>query len=389
MPARLKKALVAMRVAARRVRVLSDFSRVTDRVDAKCLACGHVWRPTLASALKYGCPACSHAKRYLSEKEVRTKLHGWGLALVGSYLGQLKPLTTKCLKCGSVRKHRRAASVLQGKRRMTRCFPCSRQLMRGEFKHTESEVRQRAKALKLELVGRYRGTARPVKVRCMVCGFRWSPRGGTLLDGHRCRMCYFARRRHDFGVKPAEVETRLKKIDVELVGPYKNARHRVAVRCLKCGYNWSPLASSLFGGRGCPECNRPGGVSEEEVRRLLERRTGWKFPRCRPKWLMGKGVPLELDGYNKRHGVAFEYQGEGHYRPLRGEEKLAYVRRNDRRKSRLCKRHGVLLVVIPYSQKDRVDDIVRRKVDRVLRCQPARARGRRRGLGGLGSLQSK
>jgi len=61
---------------------------------------------------------------------------------------------------------------------------------------------------------------------------------------------------------------------------------------------------------------------------------------------------MELDGYNKRHAVAFEYQGEQHYRPIYGEKALAQLKRNDERKRLICYRRGIKLIRIPYWKKD-------------------------------------
>jgi hypothetical protein len=74
---------------------------------------------------------------------------------------------------------------------------------------------------------------------------------------------------------------------------------------------------------------------------------------------------MELDGYNVRHQVAFEYQGQQHYRtvPKFGGKvaSLIEVKRRDERKRQLCRRHGVLLIRIPY-WKTNVARFVRSKL---------------------------
>lgn len=61
---------------------------------------------------------------------------------------------------------------------------------------------------------------------------------------------------------------------------------------------------------------------------------------------------MELDGYNKDHAVAFEYQGEQHYKTIYGQKALAATKRNDNRKRCLARYHGVLLIRIPYWTKN-------------------------------------
>jgi len=61
---------------------------------------------------------------------------------------------------------------------------------------------------------------------------------------------------------------------------------------------------------------------------------------------------MELDGYNEQHGVAFEYQGEPHYKPIFGDDTFRTTRRNDKRKRFLARYHGVVLICVPYWKKD-------------------------------------
>jgi hypothetical protein len=47
-----------------------------------------------------------------------------------------------------------------------------------------------------------------------------------------------------------------------------------------------------------------------------------------------------------------EYQGWQHYHPIHGEQKLKIIKRRDERKRLLCRRHGVLLIRVPYWKQD-------------------------------------
>lgn len=107
-------------------------------------------------------------------------------------------------------------------------------------------------------------------------------------------------------------------------------------------------------------------LTEDRVRGLLLKLTGWIFPKARPAWLKGRSrVPLELDGFAATQRVAFEYQGVVHYLPIFGKRVLKRVKRNDARKRQLCRRHGVYLICIPYWKTD-IETFLRKKLgDRV------------------------
>lgn len=97
---------------------------------------------------------------------------------------------------------------------------------------------------------------------------------------------------------------------------------------------------------------QPRTKSEEGVIKQLELITGKKFPTVYPKWLVWKGKTLELDGYNEEMAIALEFSGPLHTKwyPER-EPYTKYFERivRDVVKKRLCKKHGVSLIVVDMS----------------------------------------
>lgn len=97
---------------------------------------------------------------------------------------------------------------------------------------------------------------------------------------------------------------------------------------------------------------------EEQCRTILEEMTGKKFNKIRPDFLQNPatGKNMELDGYNAELNIAFEYQGEQHYKYIpyfhkKYEDFLKQLER-DELKRRLCDEHGLSLIIIPYTVKD-------------------------------------
>jgi len=131
---------------------------------------------------------------------------------------------------------------------------------------------------------------------------------------------------------------------------YINAREPLDWKC-EYGHMWRMASNKVQQGRWCPVCKSHYG--EKLCRNALERITGLKFPKARPKWLKSKnGGQLELDGYNERACVAFEYQGRQHYffnedwHQNRAGFRESLER--DRRKKDLCAHYGVTLIVVPF-----------------------------------------
>jgi hypothetical protein len=59
---------------------------------------------------------------------------------------------------------------------------------------------------------------------------------------------------------------------------------------------------------------------------------------------------MELDGYCKYLGIAFEHQGQQHYKSLKhfgGDSQFKLTQADDATKAKLCKEHGIQLIRVP------------------------------------------
>jgi len=79
----------------------------------------------------------------------------------------------------------------------------------------------------------------------------------------------------------------------------------------------------------------------------------YEDPKERPNWLVNsRENQMELDGYNKSLGLAFEVQGEQHYHAVthfnQTLKDLEQRIEDDLTKLELCKQNNVILIQIPY-----------------------------------------
>lgn len=131
---------------------------------------------------------------------------------------------------------------------------------------------------------------------------------------------------------------------------YININTHLRWRCLE-GHEWDAKPYHVMTGHWCPICS--SGISERICRALLEKMTGAPFPKMRPRWLKNdRGRQMELDGYAEQLGLAFEYQGVQHYKPIPFLEanghRFRQRQQDDRRKRQLCQQNGVTLLEIPF-----------------------------------------
>ena len=127
------------------------------------------------------------------------------------------------------------------------------------------------------------------------------------------------------------------------------------------GILWSSILCVLFRVIAyvfrLPERKPPRKWKTEEIcRRIFERHfNGAKFPSIWHPDIVNPrtGKQLQLDGYNGRLGVAFEYNGEQHYHYPNNyhtiEQEFINQQWRDRVKAERCAQLGIKLIVIPYT----------------------------------------
>lgn len=104
----------------------------------------------------------------------------------------------------------------------------------------------------LEVIGEYKHSHIPIRIRCKKCGHDWEVLPYNLLRGTGCPKCALAKRRKSRKQFIREVM----KINpnIKIIGPYKNTDTPIECECLICGYHWRPRPSVLIRGSGCPRC---------------------------------------------------------------------------------------------------------------------------------------
>lgn len=152
---------------------------------------------------------------------------------------------------------------------------------------------------------------------------------------------------------------------------YVNILTKLEWEC-KNGHTWWATPTIIKRGSWCPNCKYK---NEADCRTIIEGFTKLKFPKNRPKWL----DKLELDGYCEKLGIAFEYQGQQHYKVIdhwhkEGKEDLKRQQERDIRKLRLCAQNNVRIIVIPYYETNRKEFIRRELIKMLLAIKRARAR---------------
>ena len=210
----------------------------------------------------------------------------------------------------------------------------------------------------LLIIGTYKGSKVPIRIRCLLCEHEWETTPNVLLRDNKngCPNCA--------GTIRKNTETFISEMSVihphiEVIGEYINNRTPIKCKCKLCGGEFYNTPHQLtVAGVGCPICK--GSRGEKAIRDwLFEHNISFlrehRFYDCRDK------ESLPFDFYIPSHKTAIEYDGAQHYSSndfFGGEKGFTTLKKHDSIKTEYCKNNGINLIRIPYFEYDNINDIL-------------------------------
>lgn len=233
---------------------------------------------------------------------------------------------------------------------------------RGYYKFTLEDMRDFAAKKRWTLLStKASGVSKKHLWRCEF-GHEWeSTPTNIMIQGTGCPKC----RGHNASIEDMEAIS-LKYGGKCLSSTYTKSYNELRWRCAE-GHEFSKTPSAVKQGQWCSYCKQSIFKSEEVCRAFIEHIFESSFPKKRPKWLVLGKSRLELDGYNKKLCVAFEYQGEQHFKFVKPFHKNAKgfseQRIRDEYKLQRVNEEGVELIVINFGKYESDRDLFNRIVE--------------------------
>lgn len=162
----------------------------------------------------------------------------------------------------------------------------------------------------------------------------WSAQPNSIANGSGCPYCCGRRKTLQ------ELNQLAQSRGVQFIG----SETRYEWKC-RNSHVWIARPHVIKNGKTCPVCFAGIG-KEEKCRFVFEQLTGKTF--CKTRKALGG---LELDGYCKELDMAFEYQGQQHYKEHFWHSKnqsFSQQKERDKEKTRLCQELGIRKINIPY-----------------------------------------
>lgn len=191
-------------------------------------------------------------------------------------------------------------------------------------------------------------------------GHTWKATPNNVLRGYWCKKCGHKRR----GIKRRFALEDCQRVAEEKGGKclslkYKGVQEHMIWECKK-GHTWKATFDNVKRETWCPKCCE--SRNEKRCREIFEQIYQKPFVKTRST-LQDR---LELDGYCKKLNIAFEYNGEQHYKRHYHWHKTADAfkkqQARDVKKVRLCKEKGIALITIPYTEQDRLEEFIKEQL---------------------------
>lgn len=230
---------------------LGEYTTALKHVKVKCLLDDHEWDVIPNNILRLsGCPECArrnyvpyqqktHEQFLLELKVIRDDVE-----VLGQYVGTDEPIRVRCVKHNQVWTTT-PYLLLQG----SGCPMCKSDKLTNTLENFTLMLFGISPNIKV--VGEYTNAATPIKVKCKVDGYEWSPTPNALIQGKGCPKCGGSLKKTN-----SEFVAELHTVNPNVVAleEYTNAKSPIKTKCLVDGNVWAPTPDSLLQGHGCPKC---------------------------------------------------------------------------------------------------------------------------------------
>lgn len=219
----------------------------------------------------------------------------------------------------------------------------------------------------VELISEYIGFEKPIQCKCKKCGYIWQTIPKVLSSNKGgCPNCGKIKRGLERRKTRDQFVEEMKQINpnILIVGEYSGTHSWIKCQCAICHtiFEGNP-ARLLRRESGCPHCN---ASESENYMVLILNKLGYNIQRqysfadCKYQYV------LKFDAYDAKHNIAFEYNGEQHYRPIdfagKGDEwakqQLYITQQRDNAKYKYCKENHIPLIIIPYWERKNMEQFI-------------------------------
>ena len=170
------------------IAVLGEYGGTHAKIQVKCKKCGNEWLATPRNLLAgSGCLTCSGKKQKTQDEFIyELKKINSDIEVEGSYISIDSAVLVRCLVCGhewSARPH----NLLKG----SGCPSCANLKNGDRARKTQEEFEKELHNINpyIFVIGKYKSSGAPIRIRCSRCDYEWMAIPNNLLRGSDCPNC--------------------------------------------------------------------------------------------------------------------------------------------------------------------------------------------------------
>jgi hypothetical protein len=200
-----------------------------------------------------------------------------------------------------------------------------------------------------------------VKIICNQCNTIFEQLPNGHLGGNNCPKCVIDNTKsntEEFVIKAHKIHEN--KYSYDLVD-YQRSDIKVKILCNRCNTIFEQKPHVHLYGRGCPKCNESKG--ELRVAKYLSEKN-IKYTRNKIFKTLRYKSYLKPDFYLNDLNLLIEYDGEYHYKAIRGstqeikQKRFEDCQRRDKIKNEWAKANNIPLLRLPYWDFDRIEELI-------------------------------
>lgn len=309
---------------------------------------------------KVGCPYCIGRNKTTENFKKELYKINPNIEVIDEYKNAKSPIQCKCIIDGT-KWISNANTLLRGEG----CPTCGKLKSIKNRTKTNEQFIDQLKQINPDIIPleEYQSVKQKILVSCTQCGHQWLSTPDNLLQGTGCPECMKIKLHNRQAKTNEQFLLELKQINpiLEPLEPYYNDHTKILVRCKKHNYKWYVAPNKiLHRSTGCPKCTAYN--NEQKILSFLEElgyntSTQKRYNECKDKYV------LPFDIYVEELNLLIEYDGEGHYYPIRrgsmtyeeAYEQLKITKKHDRIKTQYCVDNDIPLIRIPYWQNYNIE----------------------------------
>lgn len=228
---------------------------------------------------------------------------------------------------------------------------------------------------KYEILGEYINNKTKIKIKHNICNYEFNVIPSNFIKNNsRCPKCAYKIKNKDTNYFKQEIYN-LVGDEYIVLGEYVENKSKIKIKHNTCNFKYEVAPNNFLSNESrCPNCSKSKG--EKKISQYLDNlnityKQEHRFTDCRNK------IPLPFDFaiFNNNNELQFliEFDGEFHFENTRADK---FIKKHniiegtiqrDKIKNEYCKVNNIPLIRIPYFQKDRIEEILNRRLSRLIK----------------------